>query len=85
MIHLTIVTPEGKIYDDDAQRVTVRSTSGDITILSRHIDYAGALGKGKARITTQDGTVKHAMIEGGMIHVAKDDVQIITNSFQWNE
>lgn len=85
MIHLTVVTPEGKPYEDDAQRVTVRTTSGDVTILPRHIDYAAALGKGKARITAPDGRVMHAFIEGGMIHVAKDDVQIITNNFLWQE
>ena len=85
MIHLTIVTPESKLYDNEARRVTVRTTSGDVTILPRHIDYAAALGRGKARITTPDGAVKNAVINGGMLHVAKDDVQIITNDFEWQE
>ena len=47
MIHLTIVTPEGKFFDDDAQRVMVRTTGGDVCILPQHIDYSAALGKGE--------------------------------------
>ena len=85
MIHLTIVTPQSKPFDADAQRVLVRTTGGDVSILPRHIDYAAALGKGEARITQADGSVRRAEIDGGILHVASDDVQIITHHFQWKD
>jgi len=85
MIHLTVVTPEGKPFDDDVQRVVVRTTSGDVCILPRHIDYAAALGDGEARITASDKEVRKAHIKGGILHVEKDNVQIITNIFEWKE
>ena len=83
MIHLTVVTPEGKPFDDDVQRVIVRTTSGDVCILPRHIDYAAALGNGEARITLSDKEIRKAQINGGILHVEKDNVQIITNYFDW--
>ena len=85
LIHLTVVTPEGKFYDDDAQRVMVRTTGGEVAILPHHIDYAAALGRGEARVTNADGSVRRAEVEGGLLHVASDDVQVITNHFQWKD
>ena len=83
LIHLTIVTPEGKFYEDDAQRVMVRTTGGDVAILPHHIDYAAALGSGEARVTEADGNVRRAEVDGGLLHVSADEVQVITDHFQW--
>ena len=85
LIHLTVVTPEGKHFDADAQRVMVRTTGGDVAILPHHIDYAAALGAGEARVTEADGNVRRAEVEGGLLHVASDDVQVITNQFRWKD
>ena len=85
LIHLTIVTPESRPYDADAQRVIVRTTGGDVCILPQHIDYSAALGKGEARVMDADGNVRRAQVEGGILHVARDQVQVITNRFEWKE
>ena len=86
LIHLTIVTPEGRFFDADAQRVMVRTTGGDVAILPRHIDYSAALANlGEARVTEADGTVRRAEVEGGLLHVASDNVQVITNRFRWKD
>ena len=85
MIHLTIVTPEGLHFDNSAQRVLVRTTGGDVAILPHHIDYSAALGTGEARVTEADGRVRRARIEGGILHVANDNVQVLTNHFKWTE
>lgn len=85
LIHLTVVTPEGKFYDGDAQRVMVRTTGGDVAILPNHIDYSAAIGSGEARVTEEDGSVRPAQVEGGILHVASNQVQLITNRFQWKD
>ena len=84
-IHLIVVTPERKFFEDDAEKVIVRTTGGDVCILPNHIDYAAALGSGEARITETDGNVKKAHAEGGMIHVASNQVQVIADRFEWKE
>ena len=85
LIHLTVVTPEGKYYDADAQRVMVRTTGGDVAILPHHIDYSASRATGEARITEADGAVRRADISGGILHVASDEVQVITRQFAWKE
>ena len=83
LINLTIVTPQGKLYDDTAKSVIVRTTGGDVCILPRHIDYSASLGKGVAKVTAEDGSERRAEVEGGLLHVANDQVQIITSTFVW--
>ncbi len=85
LIHLTIVTPEGSYFEGDAQRVMARTTGGDVAILPHHIAYTAALGSGEARVTETDGTVRRAEVDGGILHVADDDVQVITNHFRWKD
>lgn len=83
-LHLMIVTPEKPVFEGDAERVFVRTLSGDVAILPRHIDYAAALGNGHAKFVI-DGAEKHAEISGGLIQVADDRVHILTNDFSWSE
>ena len=86
LIHLKIVTPDGKYYDDDAQRVMVRTTSGDVAILPRHIDYSAALAEvGQAQVTDASGQIRRGEVQGGLLHVSNDDVQVITNHFRWKD
>ena len=86
LIHLTIVTPEAMYFDADAQRVMVRTTGGDVAILPRHIDYSAALAeKGDAHVIEADGRVRRAEVEGGLLHVSNDNVQVITNHFRWKD
>ena len=47
--HLQIVTPDGAFFDGLAQRVRVRTISGDVAILDRHTPYVTALGTGEDR------------------------------------
>jgi len=83
-LHLIIVMPTQKIYDGEADRVMVRTATGDVAILPRHIDYAATLGNGEARITA-NGEVRRARINGGMLHVSNNLVRILTDNFTWTE
>lgn len=84
-IHLTIVTPQGKYFDEDAEKIIVRTTGGDVCILPNHIDYAATVGSGEARVTDANGNTKKAHAEGGILHVAMNNVQLIANRFEWQE
>ncbi len=37
--HLQIVTPDGLMFDGDAEKLLVRTTEGDVGIMSGHCDY----------------------------------------------
>lgn len=80
--HLQILTPDGLFYDGQAERLTVRATTGDLTILPRHINFVAALGMGQARICF-DGQVRKAACIGGMLRVQDGDVRLLAATFEW--
>ena len=56
--HLQIVTPDGLMFDGQAQRVLVRTTEGDVGIMSGHSDYVSPVATGETRVTMEDGNVR---------------------------
>ena len=50
--HLQIVTPDGLMFDGDAEKLLVRTTEGDVGIMSGHCDYVTPVDTGVARVTT---------------------------------
>ena len=82
--HLRIVTPDSLVYEGEVERVIVRTITGDVAILPRHIDYLTALGDGEARVT-YDGHVHAAHCMGGMLHVSGDRVDILSTVFEWKD
>ncbi len=82
--HLKIVTPDGLIYDGQAQQLTVRTTGGEVGILARHIDYVAALGMGRAVIIA-NGHRRTAACIGGMVSVKNGEVTLVPTTFEWSD
>ena len=83
--HLQIVTPDRMLYDAQAERIIVRTVTGDVCILAHHIDYAAPLGIGEARVTDEEGNVRVAACSGGMLSVSGNVVRVIATTFEWAE
>ena len=81
---LKIVTPDGVQYDGTAQKLVVRTTSGDVAIMARHINYVAPLGMGEAAVTTEDNT-RYAACIGGMVSVVGGVVTLVPTTFEWAE
>ena len=82
--HLKIVTPDGLIFDGQAESVVVRTTGGDVAILAHHIDYVAPLGMGMAAVVT-GGERRRAACIGGMLSVSGGDVTLVPTTFEWAE
>ncbi len=82
--HLQIVTPDGLFFDGDAEKLIVRTTTGDVCILARHADYVTPLGMGQAKVTI-DGKVRKAACIGGLLSVVKGEVRLVPTTFEWAE
>ena len=74
--HLKIVTPDGLIYDGQAEELLVRTTNGDVGILARHMNYVAPLGMGQATIVS-DGQRRTAACIGGMVSVSRGEVTLV--------
>ena len=79
---LKIVTPDGLIYDGEAEQLNVRTIGGDVGILARHMDYVAPLGMGQATIIT-GGIRRTAACIGGMVSVKNGEVTLVPTTFEW--
>ena len=79
---LKIVTPDGLIYDGNAEMIIVRTITGDMAFLARHINCVAPLGMGRATIVA-DGKKRYAACIGGMISVVDGAVTLVPTTFEW--
>ena len=81
---LQIVTPDRLIYEGEAERLIVRTLTGDVCILAHHIDYAAALVPGEASVLTEDGE-RSAACSGGLLSVNDNHVRLMATTFEWED
>ncbi len=81
---LKIVTPDGLQYDGMAEMVVVRTTTGEIGIMAKHINCVAPLGMGRALITV-DGKERAAACIGGILSVIGGEVSLVPTTFEWAE
>ena len=79
---LKIVTPDGLLYDGEADKLVVRTVTGDMAILARHINCVAPLGMGQATIVTDEGT-RHAACIGGMVSMMDGKATLVPTTFEW--
>ena len=79
---LKIVTPDGLLFDGPAEMLIVRTTSGDVAIMARHINYVTPLGMGQA-VVVHDGQRRTAACMGGMLSVVDGNVTLVPTTFEW--
>ncbi len=81
---LKVVTPDGMLFDGEAEEIVVRTTSGDLGIMAGHMDCVAPLGMGKAMIRTAEGK-KYAACIGGLIYVMDGAVRLVPTTFEWSD
>ena len=81
---LKIVTADGLVYDGPAEEIVVRTITGDMAVLARHINCVAPLGMGRATVVV-NGERKHAACIGGMLSVVDGEVNLVPTTFEWAE
>ena len=81
---LKIVTADGLFFDGEAEELVVRTTTGDVGILAKHMNYVAPLGMGHATVVT-NGQRRSAACIGGMVSVLDGEVTLVPTTFEWAE
>lgn len=81
--HLQVVTPDGCLFDGQAERVVCRTIEGDVCILARHSNYCTALGMGDAHVVDAEGKTRHAACMGGMLSVMNGEARLVATTWEW--
>ena len=82
---LQIGTPDGLLFQGEAERVVVRSITGDLAILAGHINFCTALGMGEANVVLPDGTRREAACIGGMLSMMDGSCSLLATTWEWKE
>ena len=79
---LQIVTPDGSVFDGEAEALRLRTTEGYVSIRANHADYIAALEIGMVSVT-QNGETKNAACGGGFLSVNKGEVKLVATTFEY--
>ena len=82
--HLEIVTPDGLVFDGEAESLLVHTTEGDVEILRGHMDYISAVDIGRARVLA-NGQSRTASCAGGFLSVSAGAVRLVAVTFEFAE
>ena len=78
-LHLEVVTPERKVYEDDVDMVIAPAADGYVGILPHHAPLLTVLGPGEFRVK-KGGTEEVLAVFGGFLDVRGDRVVVLTEA-----
>lgn len=80
---LVIISPERQFYHAPVERVTFRTTEGDLGVLKGHIPLTVGLSTGHCKIQIDPNTVHIGVIHGGFAEIQPDRVTILVDAAEW--
>ena len=78
-MHANVVTPDGTVYEGQAEMVIAQTTEGELGILPNHLPLVVPLTVGSVRIKA-NSKVEHIAVSGGFMEVRRDEVNILAES-----
>lgn len=78
-IKVSIVTPDGPVYEADVEMVSTKAKSGELGILPGHIPLVAPLEIGAVRLK-KDGRTEFVAVSGGFLEVRPDKVTVLAQA-----
>lgn len=79
-LQVQVVSPERILWSGEAAMVSARTIEGgDISFLTGHAPFVGALDVGPALIRPESGADIGVAVHGGFVEVSKDRVSILSD------
>jgi len=83
-LHLEVITPERRVYEDDVDMVVAPASEGYVGILPHHAPLFTTLGPGEIRVK-KAGVEQTLVVFGGFIDVRGDRVVVLTDAAEHAE
>ena len=83
-VEVNVVTPDGPIYNGEAEMVSTKAKSGELGILPNHIPMVAPLQIGAVRIK-KDGKTEFVAVSGGFLEVRPDKITILAQAAELAE
>jgi F-type H+-transporting ATPase subunit epsilon len=79
-LQLQVVSPERILWSGEAEMVTARTVEGgDITFLTGHAPFVGALEIGRVTVRPDGGNDISFAVHGGFVEVSDNEVSLLTD------
>ncbi|MBN6885051.1 F-type H+-transporting ATPase subunit epsilon [Cytobacillus horneckiae] len=78
-IKVSVVTPDGPVYESDVEMISTKAESGELGILAGHVPMVAPLQIGAVRLKKANQTDLIA-VNGGFLEVRPDQVTILAQS-----
>ncbi|ALC88715.1 ATP synthase F0F1 subunit epsilon [Bacillus sp. FJAT-18017] len=78
-IKVSVVTPDGPVYESDVEMVSTKAQSGELGVLPGHIPMVAPLEIGAVRMK-KDGKTEFVAVSGGFLEVRPDQVTILAQA-----
>jgi F-type H+-transporting ATPase subunit epsilon len=72
-----VITPEGPVFEGDAQIVVVPGTAGQLGILANHAPLISSLKPGRTKVTDAGGAVHEFATAEGFVQVRKNEAVVL--------
>ena len=72
-----VVTPEGLVFEKPVTFLRIRTETGDIGILAKHINFISPIGSGEMLVREKDNKETSYFLNGGFLEVRQDKVVIL--------
>ncbi|RFU62319.1 F0F1 ATP synthase subunit epsilon [Peribacillus glennii] len=83
-VKVSIVTPDGPVYDAEVEMVSTKAKSGELGILPGHIPLVAPLEIAAVRLKN-GGQTEYIAVNGGFLEVRPDVVTILAQSAEQAE
>lgn len=78
-IKVSVVTPDGPVYDADVEMVSTKAKSGELGIMAGHVPMVAPLDIAAVRLK-REGQTDYVAVNGGFLEVRPDAVTILAQS-----
>jgi F-type H+-transporting ATPase subunit epsilon len=78
-IKVSVVTPDGPVYEADVEMVSTKAKSGELGILPGHIPLVAPLEIGAVRLK-KGGKTEYVAVSGGFLEVRPDKVTVLAQA-----
>ncbi|WP_316570559.1 F0F1 ATP synthase subunit epsilon [Neobacillus sp. YIM B06451] len=83
-IKVSVVTPDGPVYDADVEMVSTKAQSGELGILPGHIPMVAPLQIAAVRMK-KEGKTELVAVSGGFLEVRPEKVTILAQSAEQSD
>jgi F-type H+-transporting ATPase subunit epsilon len=80
MLTVELVSPEGILFEGEAEMVVARTVDGgEIAFLSGHVPFVGSLADGQVKVIQPGGREQLIAAHRGFVSVAEDRVSVLSD------